>query len=312
MYNRNLSIDIVKGIAIILVIIGHSLLAKEVPFLRHFIFSFHMPLFFIIGGCFYKPKNIKEQFIKDTKRLLLPYFSSGIILMLVQMIYQGNWMRPLSLLCPTGFWRIPNLGALWFLLSLFWCREFYNINIAIEKYIKDYKPLITWCAIIIISGISVYLRTLIEFPLGVLEGMQCLIFYHLGNVFLKDGTLQNTKHLNSFWIVIMSFILWGLQIRFAGLELMWCHYTIYPLDIAGSFCATIIMLYIANYISKIKKLASILSWFGNNSLLILCIHASMNVITIHVSNKWGGANTTISDKFRYYSNKPIGLHFKAI
>ncbi len=55
---RELYLDIVKGMAIILVMIGHSTMANEyAPFghrslIQHFIFSFHMPLFFIISGYF--------------------------------------------------------------------------------------------------------------------------------------------------------------------------------------------------------------------------------------------------------------------
>lgn len=48
-------IDIVKGITIILMIIGH---VSNIPtILRTFIFSFHMPLFFIISGYTFKKKN---------------------------------------------------------------------------------------------------------------------------------------------------------------------------------------------------------------------------------------------------------------
>lgn len=41
-------IDIAKGIAIILVIVGHTV-PNPSP-LRHAIFSFHMPVFFILAG----------------------------------------------------------------------------------------------------------------------------------------------------------------------------------------------------------------------------------------------------------------------
>lgn len=43
-------IDAAKAIAIILVIIGHCYWVGAVPRLRNIIYSFHMPLFFVVSG----------------------------------------------------------------------------------------------------------------------------------------------------------------------------------------------------------------------------------------------------------------------
>ena len=63
-----------KGIGILLVIIGHQD-GVAVP-LKHFIYAFHMPLFFILAGCFYKPKDI-------TKQLFFRFPETGIALFAV-------------------------------------------------------------------------------------------------------------------------------------------------------------------------------------------------------------------------------------
>jgi hypothetical protein len=52
-------IDIAKGIAIILVIVGHTV-PNPSP-LRHAIFSFHMPVFFILAGYTFRPKRWCER-----------------------------------------------------------------------------------------------------------------------------------------------------------------------------------------------------------------------------------------------------------
>lgn len=51
-YNRDNTIDIARGIAIVLVVIGHSGIS---PYYWNIIYFFHMPLFFFISGCFTKP-----------------------------------------------------------------------------------------------------------------------------------------------------------------------------------------------------------------------------------------------------------------
>ncbi|MEG0019892.1 MAG: acyltransferase family protein, partial [Oscillospiraceae bacterium] len=71
---RDLSMDIVKGIGIILMVVGHS----KSPFTA-FIYSFHMPLFFIVSGYLFNIKyseSLKSSFgymIKKLKELYIPY-----------------------------------------------------------------------------------------------------------------------------------------------------------------------------------------------------------------------------------------------
>lgn len=51
MQQRNITFDIMKGIGILLVIVGHLNLIPMDPY-RRIIFSFHMPLFLILSGYF--------------------------------------------------------------------------------------------------------------------------------------------------------------------------------------------------------------------------------------------------------------------
>lgn len=66
-------IDVARGIAIVLMIVGHVL---EQGRNRTFIFSFHMPLFIIISGMFFKQKDIKSFIINIIKGLIAPYVIS--------------------------------------------------------------------------------------------------------------------------------------------------------------------------------------------------------------------------------------------
>lgn len=50
---RDLSFDIAKGIGMLAVILGHMSLPAR---LSGFIFSFHMPLFFLINGFFLRKR----------------------------------------------------------------------------------------------------------------------------------------------------------------------------------------------------------------------------------------------------------------
>ena len=66
--NRDVTLDYIKGIGIILMIIGHSDFAFLYDgLLRHFIYSFHMPLFFLCSGYLYKRRDVSDA----AKRLSL-------------------------------------------------------------------------------------------------------------------------------------------------------------------------------------------------------------------------------------------------
>ena len=76
--NRIEWIDYSKGILIILVIAGHAIpeFDLHLDYLAHFIYSFHMPAFFILSGYLFRYKkdiNTVEFAKKKAKQLLIPY-----------------------------------------------------------------------------------------------------------------------------------------------------------------------------------------------------------------------------------------------
>lgn len=69
-------VDYAKGVAIILVLVGHGLPAHNI--INIWAYSFHMPLFFIISGLMIKPQtldcSIGKIIKKYAKGVLLPYY----------------------------------------------------------------------------------------------------------------------------------------------------------------------------------------------------------------------------------------------
>lgn len=88
MKERYEELDIMKGIGIILVYLGHSFNLcelewnKEFEYLYGTIYSFHMPLFFFISGLLSnkdKKLELKKFYIGKVKRLLIPYLFINLI-----------------------------------------------------------------------------------------------------------------------------------------------------------------------------------------------------------------------------------------
>lgn len=75
-------IDIAKGIAMILVILGHTKKLVS-PTIVWWLYTFHMPLFFMLSGMVFNPdkyKTFKEMFKAKFKSLIIPYISFCLIL----------------------------------------------------------------------------------------------------------------------------------------------------------------------------------------------------------------------------------------
>lgn len=129
-------IDIAKGIAIILVIVGHTV-PNPSP-LRHAIFSFHMPLFFILAGYTFRPKPWRELLSGSVSRLLVPYVVLALAWQVPTFLMSGapltsgtlvTWLK--TLVFASGV-DVPGLGVAavgmaWFLAALFTSRLLFNV-----------------------------------------------------------------------------------------------------------------------------------------------------------------------------------------
>ena len=87
---RDSRIDILKGIAIILMVLGHSGMPEGII---EFIYLFHMAVFFIASGYCYKEKYsedgqaIKSFFGRRIKKIYVPYVIWMIILVLMHNLF---------------------------------------------------------------------------------------------------------------------------------------------------------------------------------------------------------------------------------
>jgi len=109
---RILYFDILKGTAILLVIWGHSVLSYPINFMsegstwhyiRNIIYSFHMPLFFIISGwtyAFSKNKKVisyRAHFFSKIKYIFFPYLVFSLLYILAEIV--GSYF---SIINPEG------------------------------------------------------------------------------------------------------------------------------------------------------------------------------------------------------------------
>lgn len=121
-------IDASKGIGIILVVVGHIVYGNRydvsfAEFLTNCIFSFHMPLFFVLSGvCIKSNKALnKETLIAKSKSLLIPYCEWTIIyslLFCIICLYKKSWAYFDSTQQIHAI-TLCGLSPLWFLFALY-------------------------------------------------------------------------------------------------------------------------------------------------------------------------------------------------
>ena len=94
MSQRIEQIDYAKAIGIIMVVVGHvgSLITNNVQLVKY-IYSFHMPLFFIISGVQIgirtASKHESTHCAKGFKRLMIPYFLWSLLYIVIGMTENG-------------------------------------------------------------------------------------------------------------------------------------------------------------------------------------------------------------------------------
>lgn len=134
-------LDLAKGVAILLMVLGHCL--ADDCLLHGFIYSFHMPLFFLAAGFTMRAKPRRQVITSSARRLLVPYLVVCSILFLFAFISpnslnanldtQRSWPVVLvEILYAAGDsgtilgHAFQAIGALWFLPCLFVARILLN------------------------------------------------------------------------------------------------------------------------------------------------------------------------------------------
>lgn len=209
---RFIEVDLLKGVAIILVILGHVLqYSLTEPYDNHlfnFIYSFHMPLFvFISGFLSYKVASSLTDIKKRAYQLLPPFLLWPAIR---GFIFNGK----ISFDDYALLFKDPSLG-LWFLWILFLISSFFTLVGVITKKVGGAKYTeMTKQIVLLASVLFAYLFTTIVFRgrYGLWLFSLYIIFFYGGWVF-RNNYLKFASFIRTYW--------WFFFICFMLLTLFW-------------------------------------------------------------------------------------------
>lgn len=270
---RDLTIDIAKGIFIIVMIIGHFPIDHR---LRNIIFSCHMVAFVFFSGLFYRSTRNPVKTIKRmVKTFLLPYCAFVLAAFLLGIPYwSSKYFQEKLIQYSLGisyarklFLDIPSVGPVYFILLLFVVRCLYMI---IDRAFRS-EPA-KWLVVLGVSLSGVFLGEK-EFwlPWSFDAACYCVVFYKLGILFREKGLLQAIKD-NHFSYFVLSPI-WVYMIHAGGMEIAIRQYGEYGLVIIGSIAGTLLFVKLSSYMANhLPVCRNIFALAGESSIIILIIH----------------------------------------
>ena len=267
-------VDNAKAVGILLMIIGHCETISEIPYIKQLIYSFHMPLFFILSGMFIKENTAWGGVKKYSRSILFPYIATSSIILCIILFFNVYWMNYEVLKEYLFDWiqkftfidsNFPGIqerhmiGPIWFLFALFWSNCLFS---QLRRIYDDYNLGIISFGIFFITY---NLSQQICLPFYILQGTGAIIFIYIGNIFHKYDLI--TKEYDFIPIIIML-IIW-IQCIFVPhmLDLARCQYSMGLLSIIGSVFGTLVVIKI------IKATKMNLSKIGTNTIYILCGHS---------------------------------------
>lgn len=264
-------LDVAKGIGILLVVIGHVYAFNRQIVDRFFViwlYSFHMPLFFIISGMLIAYKDEKDiwKFVKKRiKGILIPYVFFSIFSIIVFAIV-NDFSREVfvqnvkATICGVG------IDTLWFLPALFFGEVIFFVlrNLLKNKYV-----------ICIISAIIYTLGNFMMKDYGLICLFLGRICIAVGFIMIGNYTMNLIRKRNMPWyglivIAILSVILSKINGLVDLNNLVFNNHILYLIN-------SLIGTYLILEISKLIDIDEITYW-GRNTLIVMATH--LNIIYI--------------------------------
>ncbi|MFR0716564.1 acyltransferase family protein [Enterobacterales bacterium BD_CKDN230030183-1A_HGKHYDSX7] len=200
---RNAAIDSARGLGILIVVLGHT--PGIPPTLLKFIYSFHMPMFFVLSGYLFKSESVQlgAKLSSLLNRLIVPYFFIGLTCAIPSILtgHTASVSEFFARVCYT-IYSVPGANytfyatPIWFLTCLF-CVEL----IYAYLYSRFHKLIGLSICISVITGLCVLRYLDYYFPWNIQLALVAVGFYHLGTM-LRGIRFFERGRCSIIWILV--------------------------------------------------------------------------------------------------------------
>lgn len=193
-------IDVVRFIGIFLVVFGHFPFSEDAVFFKNAVYTFHMPLFFIISGLLHKQEEYSlSSFKKNISSLIIPYMLYNVLYIIPYCIANNIYeIRPIfrTIINIVLVKDVPNIPT-WFFITLF----------SIKILALFLKSKTSYIVISILFIILFYIQGFFQIPyvFAFKATLAALPFFTLG--FLsKNAPLIKHEKIISLLLLLISLI----------------------------------------------------------------------------------------------------------
>lgn len=283
-------LDVLKGIGIILVVMGH-IYSNSIIF--NWLYSFHMPLFFFAAGCVYKNRSVYIDIKRRIQTIVVPYFSFGFINLIywyfIEKRFRNSSMGLRENIFGLLFGQYDYLDFnvhLWFLPCFFTTVVLFNFlyNKLGEK--------ITYIIVILMSILYIFIP-IPKLFWGIDLSFKYMAFYAVGvssQKILKKNNVNNRNNKASQSIIAIILLIINFCLSYWGLTtgIMW--FITAQIGVIGVTISSLI-------INKNK----LLEYLGKISLIILCMHGPIYRIVIKITSVILNINSDIIRTNLFYA-----------
>lgn len=263
--------DMLKGLAMLLVLVRHSIVRDVGAQIEwKFLYSILMPVFFVTGGFWMKPKEWKNGIRAGCEQILKPYIVSMAVIEGTGLLHRGltgelgDWIETFllpGLLGMSG--EGSRFGPLWFLLALFWAWSLFYLIVSV----KDVR-MQTGLAVLCGAAGSVWIGFMPPFQLA--QGMIGSFWVYSGYRIKKERLLE--KPLHAVWGMGMA-ALWVFTIWYGTMDLAMYRVNGGFISVLGSLCGAFLVIKVFLHLNLLEnRIFDGLRLVGRYTMWILCVH----------------------------------------
>ena len=270
-------LDAARGLAMLLVMIGHTVPGNETVIGA--LYTFHLPLFFVISGYASRPvhdwRSFVRRHVRSFFRLIVPCVVLQMGLMVYLCLLEGNLsagrligLEKRAIL--QLFWASaqsvsgrPALGIPWFMFALFWGRMLFDLL----------RMVFRWHAVlacVLVSAAGLAIGTAAYLPQSMDLAMVSVLFLCAGEQLRWLDTLGSRVRRS---VLLTAALVWALGLR-QGVRIdMAVHqYGPYGLGVPVSLCASAVVCALMQRLDGCAPLSVPLAFVGRISLPVFLVH----------------------------------------
>lgn len=284
---RIIWIDSLKGFAIILIVLGHTIgYSRELSGLSRYLSSFYVPLFFLVSGYLFinKPKESLGKFtLKKAKRILIPYFTFALLSLIPFFIFgsevqsvlgssrdidNGIIKSILNVFYASGHsGGLSQNSPLWFLPCYFTVTVLGKLSYTLVEKTKIKRKNLFLAFFFLIIGYIVYKFFNYAYPFCLETALIMLFFYFIGSS-LRSVKL-NSKKITLLVAAICITLGFILQMYNGRISCMNNDYkNSFIIFLLSALCSTTGFTFLFQLFNKGK----ILPYLGIHTIPILVFH----------------------------------------